>query len=67
MSGNVSVTVGSGGSVSATIGQRVVTTPPDVTRLDDTTASAVSDEPIDVQNYIGTPTWDQLVAAHGRG
>ena len=39
MSGNVSVTVGSGGSVKADLGQKTPIASPDVTRLDDTTAA----------------------------
>lgn len=41
--------------------------PPDVIRLDDTTASAVSDDPIDVEDFLGTPDWEQMTAAFGRG
>jgi len=40
---------------------------PNVTRLDDTTATAVTDDPIDVADYLGSPTWAQMVAAFGRG
>jgi len=43
------------------------TSNPDVTRLDDTTASDVSDDPIDVASYLGTPTWVQLAASFGKG
>lgn len=53
--------------VTLTTGLRIIADNPDVTRLDDTTASDVSADPIDVQDYLGTPTALQLIAAFGRG
>lgn len=67
MSGTATATAGPESATATSQFTPGSTTNPDVTRLDDTTASNVTDDPIDVEDFLGTPTFAQLLASFGAG